>query len=73
MSLKRSALALALAMVPFRFGPDPARGEAPRRCSPKSSKAFVPKVKDEKYTRSIGLQVILHVDRKLPIVPWKGP
>ena len=36
--------------------------------SPAASQSAIPKVEFEKYTLPNGLQVILHVDRKLPIV-----
>ena len=41
---------------------------APQPAAPKPAPAPVPKVEFEKYTLPNGLQVILHVDRKLPVV-----
>jgi zinc protease len=41
---------------------------APQPAAPKPAPAPVPKVEFEKYTLPNGLEVILHVDRKLPMV-----
>jgi zinc protease len=56
-----AALLLVSAAVPVWTGP-----QAPQPSAP--ADRAVPKVDFEKHTLSNGLQVILHVDRKLPIV-----
>ena len=56
-----SVLLLAAATIPVA-AQTPAGGPAP------SATAAIPKIAFEKYTLSNGLQVILHVDRKLPVV-----
>ncbi len=62
MSLKRFALALAALTVPLGASvPAQSPGKP-------SASAAVSRVEYEKYTLPNGLQVILHVDRKLPIV-----
>jgi zinc protease len=43
-------------------------GAAPRKASVPPASSEIPKIEFEKYTLPNGLQVILHVDRKLPIV-----
>jgi zinc protease len=43
-------------------------GAAPQKTSPPATTSEIPKIEFEKYTLPNGLQVILHVDRKLPIV-----
>ncbi|HEX9690240.1 MAG TPA: pitrilysin family protein [Thermoanaerobaculia bacterium] len=64
MNLSKSVpiLFAALALV----GAAPAKSPTPRAAAPASSE--IPKIEFEKYTLPNGLQVILHVDRKLPIV-----
>ena len=51
-----------------RAGPGGARRPASPARAPAASQAALPKLEFEKYTLPNGLQVILHVDRKLPIV-----
>ena len=60
MSLLRRLLVVVLALVALAPG---LAGQ-----SPAASQAAIPKLEFEKYTLANGLQVILHVDRKLPIV-----
>ena len=43
-------------------------GAAPQKASPAGASSQIPKIEFEKYTLPNGMQVILHVDRKLPIV-----
>ena len=43
-------------------------GAAPKKAAAPTASSEIPKIEFEKYTLPNGLQVILHVDRKLPIV-----
>lgn len=58
---------VAVVAIPL-FGAEPAKKAAPQKTKPAGPEAAVPKIEFEKYTLPNGLQVILHVDRKLPIV-----
>jgi zinc protease len=61
--LRKSATFLLSAL--FALSAAAASGQAP---APAASASAVPKIEFEKYTLPNGIQVILHVDRKLPIV-----
>ena len=68
--LSLSVLSLSLiatALVQPATGQSPAPPQPPASSQPSPS-ASIPKVQFEKYTLPNGLQVILHVDRKLPVV-----
>ena len=68
--LSLSVLSLSLiatALVQPATGQSPAPPQPPASSQPSPS-AAIPKVQFEKYTLPNGLQVILHVDRKLPVV-----
>ena len=65
MKLRKSA-ALRLSAL-FALSAAIASGQAPAPAA-SASPSSVPKIEFEKYTLPNGLQVILHVDRKLPIV-----
>src|SRR5450755_2352689 len=63
------ALASFLAAQAPVNAPVPVPGApTPPPAAPKPAPAPVPKVEFEKYTLPNGLEVILHVDRKLPVV-----
>jgi zinc protease len=70
----RFALFLAASLVcgSASFGEQPAGAKKPpaarKVAAPATASAATPKIDFEKYTLANGLQVILHVDRKLPIV-----
>ncbi len=64
MNLRR-AIPLVLAAASL-IGAAPAKPPVSRTAAPASTE--IPKIEFEKYTLPNGLQVILHVDRKLPIV-----
>src|SRR5262245_56673742 len=70
LNLKRCVLAFAaLATSVAAFAQTAGKPAAPAKPAPPAAAAgAVPKVEFEKYTLPNGLQVILHVDRKLPIV-----
>ncbi|MDQ6894362.1 MAG: hypothetical protein M3167_16995 [Acidobacteriota bacterium] len=63
-------LTAALALAPAALAQQPAsaakKAGAPKKAT--ATAAATPKIEFEKYTLPNGLQVILHVDRKLPIV-----
>jgi zinc protease len=61
--LKKQALCVSLALLLLAFPALPAFAQGGA-----SAAGAVPKVAFEKYTLPNGLQVILHVDRKLPVV-----
>ena len=63
MNLRKSLAVLAIALAVLGAAPAKQTATASRPASP-----AIPKVEFEKYTLPNGLQVILHVDRKLPIV-----
>jgi zinc protease len=62
-NLRKPALSLSIL---FALTAPSARAQVP--AAPAPGAASVPKIEFEKYTLPNGLQVILHVDRKLPIV-----
>ncbi|HEY6148178.1 MAG TPA: insulinase family protein, partial [Thermoanaerobaculia bacterium] len=66
----RIALLLAGALASASAAPGAPAAAAKKTASPKKAavSAATPKIEFEKYTLPNGLQVILHVDRKLPIV-----
>ncbi|HXM79474.1 MAG TPA: pitrilysin family protein [Thermoanaerobaculia bacterium] len=75
MNLLRRASALVLISLPAVLAAAAPPAPAPKAPAKKASRAAAPKdaasapkVEFEKYTLPNGLQVILHVDRKLPIV-----
>jgi len=55
-------------MILLSFGPVLAQATGVSQRSAPQAGAPVPKVEFEKYSLPNGLQVILHVDRKLPVV-----
>ncbi len=61
-------LAVLTAIVPLDRRMHASTGAAEQAAAPTSAVNATPKVEFEKYTLPNGLQVILHVDRKLPIV-----
>ncbi len=61
-------LAVLTAIVPLDRRLHASTGAAEQAAAPASTVNATPKVEFEKYTLPNGLQVILHVDRKLPIV-----
>ena len=63
MNLRKTLPVLAIALAVL--GAAPAKRPAP---ASRPASSAIPKVEFEKYTLPNGLQVILHVDRKLPIV-----
>jgi zinc protease len=58
----------ALAFAGQTAAPKKASSKRKPASAPPASRAAIPKVQFEKYTLPNGLQVILHIDRKLPIV-----
>jgi zinc protease len=68
LSLKRFVLAAALFGFSFAAAAQTAARPPAPKAAPAAPASAVPKVEFEKFTLSNGLQVILHVDRKLPIV-----
>lgn len=61
--------ALAITAIILTFAPlTGTTQEPPRDSTPKATAQDIPKIEFEKYTLPNGLQVILHVDRKLPMV-----
>jgi len=62
--LRKSLPILFTALCVLGAAPTKSSAPAPRAAAPLA----IPKVEFEKYTLPNGLQVILHVDRKLPIV-----
>jgi zinc protease len=65
-NLRKAALVL---LVPgLTVAAEAPQTAAPRRSTTKAAEAPVPKIEFEKFSLPNGLQVILHVDRKLPIV-----
>ncbi|MDQ3803878.1 MAG: insulinase family protein [Acidobacteriota bacterium] len=64
--LNRHALSLPLALLLALLPALPAAGQA--QGAGAAAQGSVPQIQFEKYTLSNGLRVILHVDRKLPVV-----
>ncbi len=68
-SLFRSLLSLLLTFAPMpAMAQAPSGNTTPTQTVNRDATASVPKVAFEKYTLPNGLQVIMHVDRKLPVV-----
>ena len=59
---------LVIVVVALQMQPVRSEGASPGQASASAGASDVPKIEFEKYTLPNGLQVILHVDRKLPMV-----